>query len=175
MKHIILIFLFIWVSVLVYGQRENTHFSYVTTLGTGIAVSSPSKIPFNWQISGFYNIGQRFAIGAGTGVSVYEKILIPLFGDAKFRLTRPLRFTPYVECAAGYSFACDKNVVGGFYFFPSVGTEFSICPKMKLLVAAGYEKQKLERLKRYQDHYIVSEFQEKLNHGTISFRIGVVF
>ena len=175
MKQFIFVFLFLGMFLSLLGQEKQARFSYATTVGTGIPMSKPSLVPFDWQVLGWYNMGQRFALGVGTGISVYEKVMVPLFGDVKFRITRPLRFTPYVECGVGYAFSCGDQTKGGFYLAPSVGTEWGICKKMKMLVAVGYELQSLERVKAYQDTYISSEFQEHLNHGSISFRIGVLF
>lgn len=50
----------------------------------------------------------------GTGLSIYEKALIPLFANVKFAITKPRKFTPYIECGVGYSFAPDKNANGVF-------------------------------------------------------------
>lgn len=45
----------------------------------------------------------------GTVLSIYVKALIPLFANVKFAITKPIKFTPYIECGVGYSFAPDKN------------------------------------------------------------------
>ena len=66
-------------------------------------MNQPSYTPFNWQIVSHYHISQRFAIGAGSGLSVYEKLLIPLYASAQFYITKPRRLTPYLECHIGGS------------------------------------------------------------------------
>lgn len=138
-------------------------------------MSSPSKTPLMWQVLGYYNLSSRWAVGAGTGVSVYEKPLLPLFADVKFRVIKPRKFTPYIECGAGYSFALAKNANGGFYLSPTIGVEYAVCSKAKLLFGIGYEFQKLERLKSYENPNFSSEFQERLNHNSLTFKIGVLF
>lgn len=155
--------------------QEMKQFSFATTVGTGIAMSRPSSTPFSWQILGYYNITPRWAVGAGTGVSVYEKALIPLFADARFNLTKPRKFTPYLECGVGYSFAMDKNSIGGFFLNPSVGVQWAIGGTNRLQLALGYESQSLQRLKKAESQYAGVEFQESLVHSSISVKIGFMF
>lgn len=174
MKKILLILVAFFV-VAVSRAQDRDHFSFATTIGTGISMSTPSSTPFAWQVLGYYNLSQRWAVGVGTGISAYEKVLIPLFADLKFNITKPHKFTPYVECGAGYSFAPDKNANGGLYLNPSVGVQWAVCTKMKLLFAVGYEIQKLERLKSHNNQYFEAEFHEKLSHNSISIKIGVLF
>lgn len=169
---ILLFFVFSFAAV---GQDGRKHFSYSVTVGTGIPMDIPSKVSFTGQILGYYNVVQRFSVGAGTGIFIYERTLIPLFGDLWFLIIKPHLFTPYIELAAGYSFAPAKSVNGGFYLYPSVGTTYSLNEKIKLQFALGYELQKLKRLKRYEDFNFVSEFEERLNHHLLSIKAGVVF
>lgn len=100
---------------------------------------------------------------------------MPLFVDAKFLTIKPRKFTPYIECGVGYSFAPDKNANGGFYLNPSVGIEYSICESNKLFLALGYESQKLEQLKTQKQSLFTAEFAEKLSHNAISIKIGFIF
>lgn len=44
---------------------------------------------------------RRLAVGADTGMAVYEKVLVSVFGEVRFLLLRPRRFTPYRACGAG--------------------------------------------------------------------------
>lgn len=155
--------------------QDNDRFSFATTIGTGIPMSTPASTPFELQVLGYYNFNHRFSAGVGTGVSVYEKMLIPLYADLKFNIIKPRKFTPYLECGAGYSFAPDKNANGGLYLNPSVGVQWAVCTKMKLLFAVGYEMQKYERLKSHTNQYFEAEFKEQLNHNSISIKIGVLF
>ena len=131
--------------------------------------------PFSLQVLGYYAINKRFSVGVGTGLSIYEKVLIPLFADAKFLIIKPRKFTPYIECGVGYSFAPNKNVNGGFYLNPSAGVEYSICKSKKLFLALGYESQKLEQLKTQKQSLFIAEFAEKLIHNAISIKIGFMF
>lgn len=106
--------------------QQTERISLATSIGTGINTSEPAATPLSWQILRHYAIGKRFSAGIGTGLSVYEKALIPLFADVKYTITRPKKFTPYVECGIGYSFAPDKNANGGFYLNPSAGVQYSV-------------------------------------------------
>ena len=174
MKKILLLFVLIFSGMAAKAQiTEQLTFS--TTIGVGIAMNAPASTPFSWQVLGHYVVSPRFSAGIGTGVSLYEKALIPLFADARFMIMKPRKFTPYLECGAGYSFAPDKNANGGFYLHPSVGILYSICGEKKISFALGYELQKLERLKRMEQSHFVTEFTEKLSHASLSLKIGYMF
>ena len=58
----------------------------------GLRPDPPSSVPVVWRVTGHYNVSRRFSVGAGTGVSCYEKTLVPLFADAKFLLMRRRSF-----------------------------------------------------------------------------------
>lgn len=149
--------------------------SFATTIGTGLSMSEPSCTPFTWQVLGYYSLTERWSVGAGTGLSSYEKMLIPVYGNIRFQIGRERKFTPYAECATGYSFAPSGNTNGGFFMNPSIGIQYPLKNKMKLQLAVGYELQELERLKRHTDNYFLKEFEEQLSHHSISFKIGLRF
>lgn len=175
MKKIFVILVVLFIVVAGARAENPDRFSFATTIGTGIPMSTPSSTPFSWQALGYYNFNQRFSAGIGTGISIYEKALIPLFADVKFNVIRPRKFTPYLACGAGYSLAPGKHANGGFYLNPSVGVEWAVCPKMKLLFAVGYELQKLERLKSHSNQYFEAAISEQLRHNAISIKVGVLF
>ena len=175
MKKIVIAIAFLFVVLYVKAQTKERNFIYAANIGTGIAMSEPSKVPLSLQFLGHYRITERFSAGLGTGLSLYEMPLIPIFADAKFAITRPHKFTPYVECGSGYAFAPSKNAHGGFHLNASVGVQYALSGKIKLHLAAGYELQKLERLKIYENHYFTAEFVEKLSHSSIAAKIGIVF
>ncbi len=102
-------------------------------------------------------------------------MLIPVFADARYLITRQRRFTPYLECGAGYAFAPGKNSNGGFYLNPSVGIQYAFHKNTKFLFAMGYELQELDRLKEYTDNYFTAGFNEELRHHSLMFRIGIIF
>ncbi|MCS2864609.1 hypothetical protein NXW13_12025 [Bacteroides thetaiotaomicron] len=119
MKHFIFTLTLLFLIVIhADGQTDSKHFSYTTYIGTGLSMGQPSQTPFNWQIIAHYHIGQRFTIGAGSGLSIYEKALIPLYANAQFFMTRPKKLTPYPECNIGGSLAAAKETNGGFYLSP---------------------------------------------------------
>ncbi|MCK9159695.1 MAG: hypothetical protein WCR45_04875 [Bacteroidaceae bacterium] len=175
MKKTLLISILFGMATLAYGQTGDHRLSYSTTIGTGLPISTPSKTPFTWQISSYYNITPRLAIGAGTGLSIYEKTLLPLFADVKFKITKARKITPYINCEAGYSFALTKETNGGFLLSPTIGIEYAVSKKARLLFGVGYELQELQRLKHYQDKHFTSEFQEQLSHNSLMFKVGVIF
>ena len=174
MKKIIL-HIIVSCTVVMATAQQTERFTFATSVGTGIDMNEPSATPFTWQALGYYAINKRFSVGIGTGLSIYEKALIPLFADAKFLIIKPRKFTPYIKCGVGYSFAPDKNAHGGFYLNPSAGVEYSIYKSKKLFLALGYESQKLEQLKTQKQSLFTAEFAEKLIHNAISIKIGFIF
>lgn len=176
MKRLIFISFFCLAIITAKAQTGNENkFSFTTTLGTGIPMSTPSSIPFTWQLMGYYNLTDKWSVGAGTGLSFYEKTLIPVYGDVRFQIGRERKLTPYVEFGAGYSFVPANDANGGFFMNPSVGIQYSLKNKIKLQLAVGYELQELERLKTQIDSYFHKEFAEKLSHHTISIKLGLHF
>ncbi len=169
----------ILLCIAVGSAKAQTHsenkFAYASFVGTGISVNTPSSIPFTWQILGYYNLADRWSVGAGTGLSFYEKMLIPVYGDIRFQIGRERKPTPYAEFGVGYSFAPASDTNGGFFMNPSIGLQYPLQNKMKLQLAVGYELQELERLKKQTDSYFHKEFEEKLSHHTISIKLGLRF
>lgn len=174
MKKVFLIFATLLISLVAHTQ-ETKRFTFATAISTGIPLTTPGSTPFSWQILGYYTLSRHFSIGPGTGLSFYQKILIPLFADVKFIITRPSKYTPFLECGVGYSFAPDKKANGGFYIHPSVGLQYSLPHAKKIFIAAGYELQKYERLKTYKASFATTEFVEALNHSLITLKIGFIF
>lgn len=179
MKRIVFIILLSIAVINVKAQyMSKEKMSFTTTIGTGFPMmSTPSAIPFTWQVLGYYNLTDRWSVGAGTGLSFYEKMLIPVYGDVRFQIGRECKFTPYAEFAAGYSFASSRDANGGFFINPSIGIQYPLKNKnkMKLQLAIGYELQELQRLKKHTDNYFLKEFEEQLSHHSISVKLGLRF
>ncbi|MDR2039546.1 MAG: hypothetical protein LBQ60_16610 [Bacteroidales bacterium] len=176
MKRSIFILLFSLTIVAVKAQTGNgDKISFATTIGTGLHISKPSSTPFIWQVIAYYKLSGKWSVGAGTGLSFYEKMLVPVYGDIRFQIGRERKFIPYAGLGAGYSFATAGDANGGFFMNPSIGLQYPLKNKMKLQLAIGYELQKLERLKTQTDDYFYKEFAEKLNHHMISIKLGLSF
>ena len=140
-----------------------------------LSVLIASAMPFTWQVSGHYKLTERFSAGIGTGLSFYEKALIPVFADIRYQLAAAQRWVPYLQCSMGYSFAPEKDVNGGYFFNSTIGIQYAIHDKTKLLLGIGYEIQNLERLKKHESNEYATEFQEKLHHNSISIKLGILF
>ena len=150
-------------------------FAVQTSVGTGIVLSAPSATPVLWRVAGQYRVVERLSVGAGTGLSCYEKTLIPVFADVGFLLTKPHKFTPFLECRVGYAFAPCHDANGGFYLNPVIGVRYAVGHRHGIFVAIGYESQDLERLKTYGSHFLKVEFAEKLRHRSIAVEVGFGF
>ncbi len=170
----IIILVLIFLGTTVHAQ-EIRCISYATTIGTGFDMSKPSCTPFIWQVIGNYSFNERLSTGVGTGISLFEKSIVPLFADVKFRICKPKKFTPFIQCSVGYGIAVSKDANGGVYLNPAAGISYSIYKRMKLSVSIGYELQKLDRLKKFDREIATIEFSEKLSHNLISMKIGVEF
>ena len=173
---------FIYTSILLFilttnvnGQTNNKPVTYTTYLGSGLSMSQPSHTPFTWELMAHYHINRHFTIGAGSGLSFYEKLLIPLYASTQFFFTKPKKVVPYLECNIGGSFATDKKTNGGFYLSPSFGIQFKTTHKLKINLALGYELQELERLKKRTDEYFHTEFTEELSHHSIKLKVGLTY
>lgn len=154
-----------------WGQ-EGSRFHVSTALGTGVALNEPASVPAVWRVTGNYAVSPRFSVGIGSGVSVYEKALVPLFAEAGMLLTRPRRVTPYVGFAGGYAFAPSREAKGGAMFSPAVGVRCTLRGRGALFLEAGCEWQRLERLREYEGRYLSAAFAEKLRHTTLLLKIG---
>ena len=161
--------------VLPFLAAELPRFSCSASVGTGFGLTRPSSVPVVWRVTGHYNVSRRFSVGAGTGGSCYEKTLVPLFADAKFLLMRRRSFTPYAGCAAGYAFAPRRDANGGLLLNPELGVQYALRCGVHLFFAAGYELQRLERLRKYEGRWFSAEFAEQLSHGTLLLKVGVLF
>ncbi len=148
---------------------DTPKFSVATTVGTAIPMDSPSVVPITWQVLGYYHPTERWSVGVGAGLSFYEKLIVPVYGDVRYQIGRTRKITPHIEMAAGYGF------FGGLYLNPSVGIRYTLGKRLRLQLSAGYEMQPLERRKSHTDSYFHSEFAEKLNHNGISIKVGVEF
>lgn len=163
------------IATVLYLTVHAQKFSFQTAVGSGIDLSTPVSTPIYWRISGHYLVVERFSVGAGTGLSFYEKTLVPIFADAKFLITRPRKFTPFLECRVGYGFAPSDDANGGFYLNPVVGIRYAVGHRHGIFVAIGYESQNLERLKTYGNHFLKAEFAEKLRRRSIGIEVGFEF
>ncbi len=148
---------------------------FSTDMGVGMAANTPEYTPFTWRVMGHYSATKHLSVGVGTGLSFYEKALMPVFADAKLMIGKAHKLNPYVEYAVGYSFVLDRNANGGFYMNPAIGMRYSLSKGKALTFSVGYEQQKLERLKEYQNSLYVAQFAEKLDHASISFKVGFSF
>lgn len=145
------------------------------SIGTGIDTCTPSYNPVTVHFTEYYNFNNRLSLGIGTGVSIYEKTIVPLFADIHYNITKPKKIMPYLSCSIGYGFTQSKHANGGMYFNPSFGLQYPLHKHCKIFVAVGYETQKLERLKKYEDQYFEMEFNEHLQHNSISAKLGITF
>lgn len=176
MKQYLFIILFFLIPFFSKGQRGTNPVRYQVTVSTGIPMSTPSIVPFTLEGRVLYSFSSRFAAGVGTGFSLYDKeALIPLTGNLQFNLLKPGRFTPFLDCAAGYSFAPASKVDGGFYLFPSVGVRMNLLSDKEMLFSLGYGLQDLKYLREYSTPYLDSSYEESLSFHSLSFKLGIVF
>ena len=126
--------------------QELPRFSCSASVGTGFGLTRPSSVPVVWRVTGHYNV-----------------------------LMRRRSFTPYAGCAAGYAFAPRRDANGGLLLNPELGVQYALRCGVHLFFAAGYELQRLERLRKYEGRWFSAEFAEQLSHGTLLLKVGVLF
>jgi hypothetical protein len=124
-------------------------------LSAGI-ISSEKTLPgggVTWQ-SGYF-IRPRIGLSLGTGVQSYSDytntsngnfksiIVTPLFIEAKTYLKKSMR-VPFIALAGGYGKPqFDDYAKGGFYFSPSIGTQFSSDKGTNFMLSLGFLSQKI--------------------------------
>ncbi|MEB3373594.1 hypothetical protein SFC43_10850 [Bacteroides sp. CR5/BHMF/2] len=64
----------------------------------------------------------------------------------------------------------DKQTMDG-----SLTLHIKVNRKLKLNLMAGYELQKLERIKKQEDPYFHTTFKEELSHHSITLKIGLTY
>ncbi len=171
----VMIFMILFLSCLVTKAEITEKLNYSTSIGCGMDFSQPIQNPFEWKIGVRYGFNNRFEAGIGTGLLTYEKLMLPLYGDLKFRIIRPRKITPYIQIQGGYGFALCRQSNGGVHLNPNVGVEYSLKYRLKIFLSLGYSLQKLERLKTHEDGFFHKEFNEKLSHNTFNISFGVIF
>ena len=75
--------------------------------------------------------------------------------------------------AVGEMIRRDAN--GGLLLNPELGVQYALRCGVHLFFAAGYELQRLERLRKYEGCWFSAEFAEQLSHGTLLLKVGVLF
>lgn len=176
MKQLLFITFLLLIPFVSKGQTKHKPIGYQVIITTGFPMSTPSTVPLLLEGKAFYSFSTRFAAGVGTGFSLYDKeVLIPLTANLYFNLLTPARFTPYLDCGIGYSFAPSGKVCGGFYLSPSAGVRMKIFSDKKLLIALGYGSQGLKRLREYSTPQFVSSYEESLSFCSLSVKLGFAF
>lgn len=172
MKRIITLLFFISSVIYLSAQQRYT---ISAQMGTGIPMSEPSATPFTAEVLGHYNLNPHWAIGAGTGYGLYDEVsTIPLFANAKYILNPTAVYNVFANCSAGYGFALGNDNNGGLYMNPAIGIQRRLWNKT-FTFSAGYQLQKLERLKSHSNEYVSSEFTESLSFSSISLKLGIIF
>lgn len=155
----------IFLSAMASAQENNREYNFCASLGTGINLDSPSKTPMLSQLIVSKTFLQRVELGAGAGISVYEKTLLPLFAHAGFK------FADFEHIKLGITMDGGGTLIHkGVYLSPSINGRYKI-----FQLSLGYEYQTFNRIKTNENEYLVSSFKENLHHSTVVFRIGVMF
>ncbi len=162
------------IALLAASFTAQSQATFTTTLGTGVAIDGRSN-SFAWRFTSHYDLTDRWSFGVGTGVSVYEKTLVPVFAYAMYCLGRERRLTPFVATAGGYSFAFSSDARGGVMLNLSAGVRYRLTDGILLLLSAGWEMQRFGHLISRTDTWFHKQFAEHLTRNAIYIRLGVVF
>lgn len=149
-------------------------FTGITTFGTAIPLAGAAAA-FEWQILGHYNPTEHWSVGAGTGISLYEKPLLPLYADVRYHIGRPRLFNAFLEMAGGYSFSLSREANGGLLVNPAVGVQCRLPKGLAVQLSVGWELQKIQLLRRGSNANFSSSFVEKLTLNSVTVRAGLKF
>ena len=153
------------------SAQDDSKYSISTALGTAIPMTGPSCTPIDWHITGNYNINRHISCGIGTGLSIYEKAMIPFYGNIKYYFSTIHKLSPFVDCNIGYAFATSSKANGGFYLNPNIGIRYKQ-DRHNFFLALGYNLQEMKRLREQQQSLYNISFEEHLSHNAISVKIG---
>ncbi len=146
--------------------------------------------PFSFMIISGRQFGNRFSVGAGTGVEFFSETYLPVVADLRYYFNRQ-GVQPFLGIQGGYSFALDKpdeqfvyqtggmwpqpsgtplelEAKGGLLLNPSLGISTSLNQNLALTFSAGY------RIMRHQycreDNYSID-----VDYNRLSLKIGLLF
>lgn len=171
----LLIILFTLVSLIGANAQQYERLSYSATVGYGWDLSTPSYNPFGVQILAMYNFNPYFGVGCETGITKYEKLVIPVCVTGEYRFRQVGKTVPFIDASFGYGFTPNKKANGGIQLTPSLGILYRLSAKLNLSASLFYQVQKLERLKYYDNEWFHAEFQEHLTHNVVGLRLGILF
>ncbi len=171
MKRIILSLLALAIHTCLNAQTDRLRFHGNITTGTPLIDSDIT--PLSLRASVCYSILPRFSVGLGTGISKYHSVMIPAYGCLRYDLTRPHRFTPFVTCAAGHTFATHRHTSGGFYLSTEVGISYALSGRRALTLSIGYELQEYTRLQSFDSPLILSQYVEHISNSALTASIGI--
>lgn len=172
-----MLFIWLWLAIAwpAGARRIPERVQMMVTVSTGLPISVPKRVPLSGQVQVDYQIAPCFQAGMGTGISVYEKCLLPLYAHLRLNLFRRPAYIPFVEVNGGYAFALSRQAGGGLYLSPAIGLEWPSGRRAKLLVGFGYVLQKFHRVKLYEGALLSSSYEEPLRHQALVFKVGVAF
>lgn len=155
--------------------EEYKDLSYSLGVEYGWDFNVPSYNPIGVKIAGLYNFNRHWGVGAETGITKYEKVILPVAAYGSYHFTQKKKFIPFIDVSIGYGISLAKESRGGFLMSVSMGTEYKLSDKINLLLGLGYQTQSLSRILKHSDEFALIEFREHLTHNTIGIKIGVVF
>lgn len=116
--------------------------------GTGLYGLNTACFAF----SNGYQFNENLYAGVATGLNYYPSNgsgadgfgLIPFYADARYSFLPQNPVSPYASLGAGFSFDPNQGFEGsGFYFNPSLGTQFAVKGKYKVNLGFNYRIQQM--------------------------------
>lgn len=145
------------------ARAQQGEYVFRATVGTGIAFDVPSTTPVLTQLIAAKQLSKRWTLGMGTGLSVYEKALIPLFVHASYQIARWGDVSLIGEANMGGTI-----LHSGSYVAPAVGIRYH-----RYYLSVGYENQSFKRIKQFETPHFISSYREELSHHNATLRFGI--
>jgi hypothetical protein len=161
---------------------ESGGYVNITDFGLLIATGNNSQNAiFSVSTMNGYAFSSRFITGAGTGIELYETLMMPLYADARIILLKS-RLTPFVGLKTGYSFSLEDppsnwgetyNVKGGFCWGLGAGILIWSSDRSAFEINLSYHYQAIHSETTYDWSNTTSYYTTKYNR--LELRFGFLF
>ena len=175
MKRIVTLLVLACLMAQLHAQTLREKIDFSTNVTVGVPLADSDVKPLSLLVSAEYQLHPRFSAGLGSGVSKYDHLMLPVFATLHWHIIKPHRFTPFLGCNIGHTFAPKKHVSGGFYLTPSVGISYKLKGRRSLSLSIGYELQESVSLVTYESAMYLTQYVENISNHAITASIGFTF
>jgi len=150
----------------------------ITDFGMLIGTGNNSQNAI-FSISSFngYGFSSRYIAGVGIGVELFETLMLPLYVESRWVITRS-KFTPFLSLKAGYSFALEDpesywgetyNSTGGYLCGIGLGVLIWINNRNAFEINIQYRYQDIRTIRTFEWSDQTSTLTQKYNRLEVKF------